>query len=81
MTRADCGETMHDPIEFIYGLIGTRPLLIMVHINMVYILHGMVLQLFWNFIRIEAISKNGFWSNIKAAARFKPQTYISISRI
>jgi hypothetical protein len=32
-------------------------------------------------ILIEAILKNGFWFNIKAAARFKPEEYISISRI
>ena len=30
---------------------------------------------------LEAISKNGFWFNIKAAGRFKPEEYISISRI
>jgi len=29
---------------------------------------------------IEAISKNGFWFKIKAAARFNPEEYWSISR-
>jgi hypothetical protein len=28
----------------------------------------------------EAISKNGFWFKIKAAARFNPEEYWSISR-
>jgi len=32
-------------------------------------------------VQLEAISKNGFWFNIKAAARFNPEEYISISRI
>jgi len=30
---------------------------------------------------LEAISKNGFWFNIKAVARFKPEEYTCISRI
>jgi len=32
-------------------------------------------------IILEAVSKNGFWFNIKAAARFKPEEYWRILRI
>ena len=29
---------------------------------------------------LEVISKLGFWSHIKAAAKFKPEEYVGISR-